>query len=150
MLKGIYHFQYCSQFDKAFQPQTCSFPKLWKCARIVPIPKKGDLSLPEDYHPIFKFYHSWASFLKDTFTELSPTTCSYLSNLRQKRKKNNSWRDSNTQPDKWAATRGNNLPCNHSNYHSDIAYLATIYIMLCLVYKLLTTILTKINHHQLS
>ena len=58
MLKGIYHFQYCSQFDKAFQPQTCSFPKLWKCARIVPIPKKGDLSLPENYHPITQFYHS--------------------------------------------------------------------------------------------
>ena len=32
--------------------RTGTFPQSWKCARVVPIPKKGDLSNPANYRPI--------------------------------------------------------------------------------------------------
>ena len=32
--------------------KTGSFPQSWKCARVVPIPKGGDLSNPTNYRPI--------------------------------------------------------------------------------------------------
>ena len=53
MLKGTI-FSIVPSLTKLFNLsiQTCSFPNLWKYARIVPIPKKGDLSLPENYRPI--------------------------------------------------------------------------------------------------
>ena len=53
MLKGTI-FSIVPSLTKLFNLsiQNCSFPELWKYARIVPIPKKGDLSLPENYRPI--------------------------------------------------------------------------------------------------
>ena len=53
MLKGTI-FSIVPSLTKLFNLsiQNCTFPELWKHARIVPIPKKGDLSLPENYRPI--------------------------------------------------------------------------------------------------
>jgi len=52
MLKGTIFSIVPSLAKLNLSIQTCSFPELWKCARIVPVPKKGDLSLPENYFPI--------------------------------------------------------------------------------------------------
>ena len=53
MLKGTI-FSIVPSLTKLFNLsiQNCTFPELWKHARIVSIPKKGDLSLPENYRPI--------------------------------------------------------------------------------------------------
>ena len=53
MLKGTI-FSIVPSLTKLFNLsiQNCTFPELWKHARIVPIPKKGDLSLPVNYRPI--------------------------------------------------------------------------------------------------
>ena len=58
MLKGTI-FSIVPSLTKLFNfsIQNCTFPELWKHARIVPIPKKGDLSLPENYRPT-RSYHS--------------------------------------------------------------------------------------------
>ena len=53
MLKGTI-FSIVPSLTKLFNLsiQNCIFPEIWKYARIVPIPKKGDLSLPVNYRPI--------------------------------------------------------------------------------------------------
>ena len=53
MLKGTVS-SITPSFTKMFNLsiKTGSFPQSWKCARVVPIPKGGDLSNPTNYRPI--------------------------------------------------------------------------------------------------
>ena len=74
MLKGIISIIVPKIFNLSIQ--TCSFPELWRCARIVPIPKEGTCHCQKIVVQS-QFYHSWASFSKDTFTKSSPSTCLY-------------------------------------------------------------------------
>ena len=61
--------------------KTGSFPQSWKCARVVPIPKGGDLSNPTNYRPI-SILPILSKVLESMFMALFLTTYCYTHPFR--------------------------------------------------------------------